>query len=223
MRNPIVTFALFFLTITLLSAQDKEDTERPVAELYNTTSYKVAIFPASYSGKLHNNPFKPTEKDVDKAEKALSRNLMTLNKERKNQTRAFVIHKQLMRFNRQYFAYKNENGEQIIWINAYFTERDHDKHAADFLVRKVTVPFGGSHYWNVKYNLTTDTLFDLMINDEGGSEINEKQNEDEGLSKKELKKQIKAKKKAKKHQKKELKKAEKKAKKEAEKQAEDND
>lgn len=203
----------------MLSAQDKQEQEKAVAELYNTTTYKVAIFPASYSQKLHDNPFKPTKKEVDKAEKALSRNLMILNKERKSQTRAFVIHKQLMRFNRQYFAYKNENGDQILWINAYFTERDHDKHAADFLVRKVTVPFGGSHYWNVKYNLTTDTLFDLMINDEGGNESDDRESdtnkENEGLSKKELKKKLKAQKKALKRQKKELKKAEKEAEKKA--------
>lgn len=214
MRNPFLTFILVIFLSISLKAQVAEHTEEPVAELYNTTSYKVAIFPASYSAKLHDQSFTPSRKQVDKSEKALSRNLMLLNKERKNQTRAFVIHKQLMRFNRQYFAYKDENGDEIIWINAYFTERDHDKHEADFLVRKVTVPFGGSHYWNIKYNLTKDYLFDLMINDEGGSEANDNQNEEEGLSKKELKKQIKAKKKALKRQKKELKKAKKKAEKE---------
>ena len=158
---------ILYLTILVLSFQfqtiaQKNDT---IAEHYVTTSFKSAIFPESYNPLNAEKTFTPTKLEVDQAEKALSRDLMSLNRDRLHQTREFIIHKKLMRYNRQYFGFFNEKDEKIVLINAYFSSRTNDPHEDIFLKEIITGKNGGSKYWSVKYNLATNVLKDLEISD----------------------------------------------------------
>ena len=148
----------FFILIALLlstlsKAQDIE------AELYVTTSYKVAIFPDSFPVKLAGDRFTPTRGEVDQAEKALSRDLFLLNQELENQDRDDVIHRKLLQFKRQYFGYVNDQGEKIIKIIA-FIDTDEE---SDFLTQEKIIVDGTSDNWVVYYNIDTNELYDLAV------------------------------------------------------------
>ncbi len=104
--------------------------------------------------------FTPTKQDIDKAEVALNRDLKTLNRQNLNQTSTPVIHKKLRKYKRQYFGYIDKNGERILLINCFWDKESE----RNWLNNRVVVLDGGSYYWNVKYNIDKDKLFDLQIN-----------------------------------------------------------
>lgn len=198
MKNIIAFLTVLFIIQSNLKSQ----TDSNSAELYSTTSFTAAIFFDSYPLKGYTVRFKPTKREVDKTEKALSRDLMQLNKDRKYQTRDFIIHKRLMRYNRQYFGIVAENGDRIIFVNAYFAEQNKDPHADIFLKELVQVQGEGPKYWSIKYNLDQDVLFNFDISQLAEKSDAQKESE-RTLTKKELKAKAKAEKKAAKAAKKE--------------------
>ncbi|KAF0202933.1 MAG: hypothetical protein FD170_1510 [Bacteroidetes bacterium] len=138
------------------------DTTFKKADYYKTKQFEAAIFPANYFDLLPEQRFTPATREIDTAEAALSNNLKTLNKELVNQSSTPIIHKNLHKYKRQYFGYIDKNGDRILLINCFWAM---GKNCNDlWLTDRIMVLDGGSYFWNIKFNLDTNELFDLNIN-----------------------------------------------------------
>lgn len=71
----------------------------------------------------------------------------------------------LKKYKRQYFGYINKNNEHTLFINCFWG--DEIFHKNEWLKNRIMVLDGGSYYWNVKYNIEKDELFDLDVNGGG--------------------------------------------------------
>lgn len=151
---------LTVLLLTIFHGFGQPNTNKIEAEHYKTKKFDVTIFPANYIDMIPGERFTPTKQDIDKAEVALNRDLKTLNRQNLNQTSTPVIHKKLRKYKRQYFGYIDKNGERILLINCFWDKESE----RNWINNRVVVLDGGSYYWNVKYNIDKDKLFDLQIN-----------------------------------------------------------
>ena len=151
---------LTVLFVTIFHGFGQPNTNKIEAEHYKTKKFDVTIFPANYIDMIPGERFTPTKQDIDKAEVALNRDLKTLNRQNLNQTSTPVIHKKLRKYKRQYFGYIDKNGERILLINCFW-DKDSEK---NWLKERVRTLDGGSYYWDIKYNIDKDELFDLSIN-----------------------------------------------------------
>jgi hypothetical protein len=156
-----LTILTFILLITFKSF-GQTDTTFVKADHYKTNEFDVAIFPAIYFDLIPGQRFTPTRLEIDKAEIALHNNLQTLNKQLVNQSSTPIIHKNLHKYKRQYFGYINKNGDRILLINCLWSMDKED--TVLWLTGRIIVHDGGSYYWNIKFNLDKNELFDLDIN-----------------------------------------------------------
>jgi hypothetical protein len=78
-----------------------------------------------------------------------------------NQSSSPIIHKNLKKYKRQYFGYINEKGEKILYINSLWKKNEKE---TKWLQQIIMVSDGGSHYWNIEYNLETEELENLKVN-----------------------------------------------------------
>ena len=160
-----MTRTLTILTLILLTTFKgfgQTDTTFKKADHYKTKEFDVAIFPVNYLDLIPGQRFTPTRQEIDKAEIALNNNLKILNKQLVNQSSTPIIHKNLHKYKRQYFGYIDKNGNRILLINCFWSK---DKDDTDrWLTGRIMVLDGGSYYWNVKFNLDKNELFDLDIN-----------------------------------------------------------
>jgi|SRR5690606_36092126 len=131
-----------------------------IAERYQTRDHDVAIFPKEY--KLHGfeKRFTPIKEEIFLAEEALQNQLKKINKNLPNQSQSPVIHKNLNKYKRQYFGVYDEKGKKILLINCFWEERPNDY----WLQSEVQVDDGGSYYWQIKYSIDDNKLFDLIVN-----------------------------------------------------------
>jgi len=151
---------LTVLILTIFYGFGQSNTNKIEAEHYKTKQFDVAIFPANYIDIFPGKRFTPTKQDIDKAEVALIRDLEKLNSQKQNQTSTPLIHKNLRKYKRQYFGYIDKNGQRILLINCFW-DNDSENY---WLKDRVQVFDGGSYYWDIKYNIDKDELFDLCIN-----------------------------------------------------------
>jgi hypothetical protein len=145
---------LLFLSSCFIHAQN-------VAEHFKTRQFEVAIFPESSNELMQQNRFTPTKEEIIKAENALKSKLKFLNNPRMNQSHSPIIHKNLKKYKRQYFGYINDKGEKVLYINSLWSKSVKEKHWLNGLI---WISDGGSHYWNIEYNLETDELENLNVN-----------------------------------------------------------
>ena len=154
---------LLFLLFPILTFSQTSD--KKIAEYYQTKNSEIAIFPKDAEKLLiSDSRFTPTKEDIEKAENALRENLKTINQGLINQDGTKynpVIHKNLRKYRRQYFGYIDEDGDRVLLINAIWSKIQPFQ---NWLSERITVLDGGSHYWNVKFNLTTGEFFDLSVN-----------------------------------------------------------
>ncbi len=151
---------LSVLLLTIFHGLGQANSNHIEAEHYKTKKFDVAIFPANYIDMIPGKRFTPTKQDIDKSEFALIRDLEKLNRQKQNQTSTPLIHKNLRRYKRQYFGYIDKDGQRILLINCFW-----DKDAENsWLKDRVQVFDGGSYYWDIKYCIDKDKLFDLSIN-----------------------------------------------------------
>jgi len=150
------------LLLTVFSVTGQQNTTFTKADHYKTAKFDVAIFPASYVDVFPSQNFTPMRKEIDKAEIALRTELKELNKRQINQHTTPIIHKKLNKYKRQYFGYIDNNGNRILLINCIWGSDSDAKEK--WLKKRIYVLDGGSYYWNIKFNLDTDKLFDLEIN-----------------------------------------------------------
>ncbi|MBN2894135.1 MAG: hypothetical protein JXL97_19850 [Bacteroidales bacterium] len=160
MTRKLIVLAVLALTISLCFGQT--DGTFKIADHYKTKEFDAAIFPADYIDLIPGQRFTPTRQEIDKAEIALQNDLKTLNKELENQSSTPIIHKNLHKYKRQYFGYIDKNGDKILLINGFWSNDKKDDNV--WLSGRIEVFDGGSYYWNVKFNLNKNVLFDLDIN-----------------------------------------------------------
>jgi len=116
--------------------------------------------------------FTPTKYDIVKAERLLRQQLSSINKSRINQLKSNpIIHKNLNNYFRQYVGVMNHRGERIIHINFYWDKyslferiKGYSDSRLKFEDDYAIVFDGGSRYWQVNVNLTTEKLSDLQVN-----------------------------------------------------------
>lgn len=148
----------------LFDLNNQPELDENIATLYEETSYTTALFPESFSVPGLSARFTPSTDDAFQGERALSRDLMFLNKDLKDQD-DFVIHRNLMRYYRQYIGYKNEKGERMLLIIAFWKVSDEALEKLDWLNKIVIGKQGGKPYWSVRYNMDRKILFDLKVNE----------------------------------------------------------
>lgn len=153
---------LIIALLTTLNSLGQTNTTFTKADHYKTKTFDVAIFPANYFGLIPGKRFTPTRQEIDKAEIALQNNLKSLNRQLINQSSTPIIHKNLKKYKRQYFGYIDYNGNRILLINCFWTKDKDDTER--WLTDQKMVDDGGSYYWNIKFNLDKNELFDLYIN-----------------------------------------------------------
>lgn len=151
----------FIFNAVLFGQVDKNKKEKTIAKHIFTSSYNVAIFPDSHPFPVQGERFTPSENDVFFAERALSRDMRFLNKERLHQTDDFLIHARLRVFNRQYFGYINEDGEKVLIINAFWNKIEQESENA--WLNKTIKGSQAPYFWKVKYNIDLNELYDLKI------------------------------------------------------------
>ena len=132
-----------------------------VAEHFKTKQFEVAIFPESSYEIMQGKRFTPTKEEIFEAEKALKSKLKEANRNLENQYNSPIIHRNLKKYKRQYFGYINGNGEKVLYINSLWSKPIKEKR---WLNQLIIVSDGGSHYWNIEYNLETDELIKLSVN-----------------------------------------------------------
>lgn len=107
--------------------------------------------------------FEPTQEEVREAERLLTEQIEQLNSRRINQDGDCpVIDQNLNKYLRQYVGYTNTSGEKVVLINMLWSDKIDNYEG---LRSELAMVFDGcSHYWKVKVNLTSDTVYDLEIN-----------------------------------------------------------
>jgi hypothetical protein len=127
---------------------------------YKTDKYDCAIFSKKYTDAFTGGKhFSPNRDDVDKAEFTLAQKLLLQT----DTTRQIgFIYRNLKRYQRQYFGYIADNGHKVLYISLLWAE---DKASMkDWLTTVVEVDGGGAYYWKIKYDMDTNTLYDMKIN-----------------------------------------------------------
>ena len=157
------SYLTMFLSLISSWCFSQINSDSSIAKHYLTKKSDIAIFPADSKELFYGNErFTPTQKEIDQAERALVIQLPRLNAEHVNQYATPVIDKNLSKYKRQYFGYIDKNGNRILYINCFWKR---DKEGEQLWLReKIQVLDGGSYYWNIKFNINTDELFDLDVN-----------------------------------------------------------
>ena len=150
------------ILLTVLNSFGQTNTTFTKADHYKTNKFNVAIFPANYIDLIPGQRFTPTRQEIDKAEIILIKDLKALNKQFGNQSQTPIIHKNLSKYNRQYFGYIDKNGDKILLINCFWSKNKDDTNR--WLTSRIRTLDGGSYYWNVKFDIDKEQLFDLDVN-----------------------------------------------------------
>jgi hypothetical protein len=163
----IILWGLILLSLLCLRVSKGQEVSPGIlATPYITGKFEAAIFP-EVSPEIFPGParFTPTKAEVDQAEKALNTQLKGLNTDKLNQYDTPVIDKNLKKYKRQYFGYINTKGERILFINCFWKK---DKDDAQLWLReRIRLLDGGSYYWNIKFRIEKNELFDLDVNGVG--------------------------------------------------------
>ncbi|MGH2666325.1 hypothetical protein [Flavobacterium sp.] len=161
MKNKIasIIFGLFLLSCTgQKKAVNNAMGDEKLAIISNPEYTKYIL------GKTY-EMWKPEESDLKKVNEILSKAISD------NQF-YFLKTKEISEIKknyRQYLCYINEKGEKIIYVNSMcelFTDYDKNNKPVifDWKHEMTKTADGGSCYWNIKINITTNTYYDLMIN-----------------------------------------------------------
>jgi hypothetical protein len=109
--------------------------------------------------------YTPSLEDITKSENILSRGICRMNIQHINQSNDCpVIDKKMRKYKRQYFGFINSKGDKVLWINFIWSKYVSKDGLTDDVI---LVNDGCSYYWNVKVDLSNDSLYDLHINGRG--------------------------------------------------------
>ena len=154
---------IIFLIFTSVNSNGQTDIPATIAEHYQTKKFNVAIFPESSRELFQGaNRFTPTKKEIETAEQGLINQLAGINTDRHNQYSTPAIDKNLSKYKRQYFGYFDMKGNKILFINCFWKKNKEEELL--WFNERIMVLDGGSYFWNIKFNLNTNELFDLDVN-----------------------------------------------------------
>ncbi|MXV51331.1 hypothetical protein GS399_10155 [Pedobacter sp. HMF7647] len=161
MKRSLTIFILIVLSV--FKSFGQTNSNPIIAEHYKTKKFDTAIFPASSLDMDPGKRFTPNKEEINRAETNLNSDLKDLNKNKPNQSPATVIHEKLRKYKRQYFGYTDQNGNRILLINCFWSKIKEFNER--WLNEKIVVFDGGSYFWQIKFNLDTNELFELYVND----------------------------------------------------------
>jgi hypothetical protein len=130
--------------------------------------YRGYIFLKSYTNKYfpreEEKCFTPKKNDVEIAEAILKKKIACDSKKQIRLSRECpVIHRNLAKYNRQYFGEIDKNGSKIIYINFIW-----QKATPDYWDKDIVIKLDGcSFFWNVKVNIDSGEMYDLNVNGMG--------------------------------------------------------
>ena len=128
-----------------------------------SNNYTGYIFPEEHFvwGSIENqlSRYTPTLQDIELVEKILHENLDECAASIENYDKG-ISKRTLKKYLRQYVGYINSDGEKVIWVN-FVRNRDLKEEASKDVIE---VFDGGSHFWNIKVNLTKGALYDMRVN-----------------------------------------------------------
>jgi hypothetical protein len=103
--------------------------------------------------------FNPKKEEIIRVEKSLKTRITEINKEHLNQfNKSEYLENNLLKYNRQYFGYINENGEKVIYINLFKESIDCE------MDTELIVLDGCSDYWQISFVLDTQEFRDFRVN-----------------------------------------------------------
>lgn len=113
--------------------------------------------------------FTPSAQDIEAVELLLNTRLKEINFRMVNQGKKLgpVIHDNLAKYARQYFGYISPSGDRIVFVSNLWEANYKTENDKNWKIGAVIVMDGGSNYWQVKANLTKQSLYDLSINGAG--------------------------------------------------------
>ena len=166
----LLTILLFLkVTSNFLIAQTNE--------IFEEKNVKGVIFSKDYINKAHNwldnsYRFTPTREEIKAFEKNLKLDLKRINTNRWNQKGSCpIIHKNLKKYVRQYLGFIDDSGKKYLLINFLWQDNVEENENDEFYnelgdwKKHWQVWFDGcSHFWNVKYYIDSELIFDLQIN-----------------------------------------------------------
>ncbi len=148
--------------------------------IYINDNYEGVIFPKTYKNKKYQFlddefRFTPSLSEIEDFERDLKKKIKGINKNRWNQKHSCpVIHKNLKKYVRQYLGFIDDSGKKYLVVNFLWkkssiitlnVEDDYFYDEKSDWKKHWHVWFDGcSHFWNVKYYLESDVLFDLQVN-----------------------------------------------------------
>ena len=138
-----------------------------VANHYQTAKFDVAIFPKDFPDAMNIfvTAYTPTTAEVDSMEMALYKYLRRIRRKLKSNPSQINVYKNFKDYRRQYFGFKNDAGEKLLFINSF--NPNASSFTFDWLNTQVIVFDGGSTYWSVHYNYTKKGFYNLSINGSG--------------------------------------------------------
>jgi hypothetical protein len=149
----VATLGILFVLIVFLTGCDEKNYLNNLNNMQNSQQSYI-VFPADYDVSFEiggNERYIPTDQDIQNAIEILAKFLIG-NKEIR----------ELQEYKIQFFGYKNENKEKIIWANYFCNEWSYT--GVDWKTDLVSVDDGGNCYFNLKVNLDTKEIFDFMVN-----------------------------------------------------------
>jgi len=129
----------------------------------NGTDYEGVSFSGEYmvsKGKYYKEYLTPTAQEIEFLESIIEVKLDKFKKLKTERELPTYIIDNLEDYKRQYFGYIDQAGDKIIYINFLHNSNEF----AQWRAGEIIVKDGGYHYWRMKYNLSTNRIFDLYVN-----------------------------------------------------------
>jgi len=183
MRTKLSIFILLVVTIILSSSCSTTieitKTNKETNLAVKSNKFRGTIFRETYPFiMLHVSDVNPASRftldgeDIRQAERLLRKQIKDLNSSRPNQEDGSpVIHKNINKYFRQYVGFLNKKGEKVVHINFYWDRfsfieklKGYSDNRLSFEAEYAIVFEGGTRYWQVIINLTTEKVSDLQVN-----------------------------------------------------------
>jgi hypothetical protein len=135
---------------------------------FSTDTSRYAILkPDSTPNYIFDKSYKPatlSDADIIQIEKLIDKKVSEVNDEVKatGHFKSEYI-KNPQKFYKQFIAVINSKGEKEVWVNCCCTIYNR----SDWKTQILLVLDGGSCFFNLKINLSSNTVYDLMINGSG--------------------------------------------------------
>lgn len=164
----IMIIAILALLPSITICQNQQQTRHTwTCTNIKTSDFEGYIFSKEFyvDFKVENEDtrYTPSNGDIDKAEALIRKHIAYMNREHDHQDSCPLIDENLKKYKRQYVGFTDVYGAKILWVNFVWDPKLDEK-----LDHEITTVEGGcSHYFSLKINLDTKTIYDLVVNEPG--------------------------------------------------------